>query len=69
MSIKNAELRENERILLDILSDNLFSTGRKADLDENSLNAVWCEAYAQAVTLMAFHNSDYKILKNSKATI
>ena len=66
MSIKNAELREYEKILLDILSDNLFGTGRKADLDENSLNALWCEAYAQAVTLMAFHNSDYKKVKKEQ---
>lgn len=66
MSIKNAKLREHEKILLDILANNLFNAGRTIDLNEENLNAVWCEAYAQAVTLMAFHNSDEKILKSSK---
>ncbi len=63
MGIKNAELREYEKVLLDILANNLFNAGRKADLNEGNLNAVWCEAYAQAVTLMAFHNSKEEILK------
>ena len=66
MSIKNAGLREHEKILLDILANNLFNAGRKVDLNEENLNAVWCEAYAQAVTLMAFHNSKEEVLKNSK---
>ncbi len=66
MSIKNAKLREHEKILLDILANNLFNAGRKVDLNEDSLNAVWCEAYAQAVTLMAFHNSKEEILENEK---
>lgn len=65
MGIKNAKLREHERILLDILANNLFNAGRRVDLNEDNINAVWCEAYAQAVTLMAFHNSNDKILKNS----
>ncbi len=64
MGIKNAKLREHEKILLDILANNLFNAGRTVDLNETNLNAVWCEAYTQAVTLMAFHNSDYEILKN-----
>ena len=66
MSIKNAKLRENEKILLDILANNLFNAGRKVHLNEDNLNAVWCEAYAQAVTLMAFHNSDENILEGNK---
>lgn len=66
MGIKNAGLREYERILLDILANNLFGAGRKVNLNEDNLNAVWCEAYAQAVTLMAFHNPDEKILQNNK---
>ncbi len=66
MSIKNAKLREHEKILLDILANNLFNAGRKVDLDEDGLNAVWCEAYAQAVTLMAFHNSKEEILESEK---
>ena len=66
MSIKNAGLREHEKILLDILANNLFNAGRKVNLTEENLNAVWCEAYAQAVTLMAFYNSDEEVLKNGK---
>lgn len=66
MGIKNAKLREHEKILLDILANNLFDAGRKVDLNEDNLNAVWCEAYVQAVTLMAFHNSENEILKSEK---
>ncbi len=66
MGIKNAGLREHEKILLDILANNLFDAGRRVDLNEDNLNAVWCEAYTQAVTLMAFHNSENKILKSEK---
>ncbi len=66
MGIKNAELREHEKILLDILANNLFNAGRRVNLNEANLNAVWCEAYAQAVTLMAFHNSKEEILKSDK---
>ncbi|MBO5859903.1 MAG: nucleotidyltransferase family protein [Clostridia bacterium] len=66
MSIKNAELREYEKILLDILANNLFNAGRTVNLTDEDLNAVWCEAYAQAVILMAFHNSDYKNLSEEK---
>ena len=67
MSLKNAKLREHEKILLDILANSIFNAGRRVYLNEDNLNEVWCEAYAQAVTLMAFHSSDDKILKNSKA--
>ena len=56
----------NEMRRMDILANNLFNAGRTVNLDEADLNAVWCEAYAQAVTLMAFHNSDYKILKKHR---
>lgn len=66
MGIKSAKLREHEKVLLDILANNLFNAGRKVNLDEVDLNAVWCEAYAQAVTLMAFHNSNNEILKSDK---
>ncbi len=66
MGIKNAKLREHEKALLDILANNLFNAGRRVNLEEVDLNAVWCEAYAQAVTLMAFHNSNDKILKSEK---
>lgn len=66
MGIKNAKLREHEKVLLDILANNLFNAGRKVNLEDVNLNAVWCEAYAQAVTLMAFHNSDNEILKSDK---
>ncbi len=66
MGIKNAKLREHEKVLLDILANNLFNAGRKVSLNEDNLNAVWCEAYVQAVTLMAFHNSDNEILKSGK---
>ena len=68
MGIKNASLREHEKILLDILANNLFNAGRKVDLNEENLGAVWSEAYAQAVTLMAFNNSNEDILKNEKCT-
>ena len=64
MGIKNAELREYEKTLLDILANGLFGAGRRVELNEENLNAVWCEAYAQAVTLMAFHNSEESILKS-----
>lgn len=66
MGIKNAKLREHEKILLDILANNLFNAGRTVNLNEDNLDAVWCEAYAQAVTLMAFHNSNEDILKSEK---
>ena len=66
MGIKNASLREHEKILLDILANTLFNAGRTVNLNEDNLNAVWCEAYAQAVTLMAFHNSNEDILKSEK---
>ena len=67
MGIKNAGLREHEKILLDILANNLFNAGRKVNLNEDNLDAVWCEAYAQAVTLMAFHSSENEILKSKKS--
>ena len=66
MSIKKAQLREHEKILLNILANNLFNAGRTVNLNEDNLNAVWCEAYAQAVTLMAFHKSDIAILQSDK---
>lgn len=66
MGIKNAKLREHEKILLDILANNLFNAGRKVELNEDNLNAVWREAYTQAVTLVAFHNSDIELLKSEK---
>ncbi|MBR6785103.1 MAG: nucleotidyltransferase family protein [Clostridia bacterium] len=66
MGIKKAQLREHEKILLDILANNLFNAGRTVNLNEENLNAVWCEAYAQAVTLMAFHKSDIGILQSKK---
>ncbi len=66
MGIKNAELREHEKVLLDMLANNLFNAGRNIDLNEDNINAVWGEAYAQAVTLMAFHNSNEDILKIGK---
>lgn len=66
MGIKTAGLREHEKILLDILANNLFNAGRKVNLEEADLNAVWCEAYAQAVTLMAFHNSNDEVLRSEK---
>ena len=69
MGIKNAGLREYERILLDILANNLFGAGRMVNLNEDNLNAVWCEAYAQAVTLMAFHNPDEKFFRTANANI
>ncbi len=64
MSIKNAKLREHEKVLLDILANNLFNAGREIDLNEDNLNAVWREAYVQAVTLMVFHNSKEEIIKS-----
>ncbi len=64
MSIKNAKLREHEKALLDILANNLFNAGRKIDYETVDLKAVWREAYTQAVTLMAFHNSDSELLKS-----
>ena len=64
MSIKNAKLREHEKALLDILANNLFNAGRKIYFETLDLNAVWREAYTQAVTLMAFHNSDSELLKS-----
>lgn len=67
MGIKNAKLREHEKILLDILANNLFNTERKIDLNEDNINAVWCEAYTQAVTLTAFNNSQNEILKSSQS--
>ena len=67
MGIKNAKLREHEKILLDILANSLFNAGRKVDLNEENINAVWCEAYTQAVTLTAFNNSQNEILKSSKS--
>lgn len=66
MGIKNASLREHEKILLDILANNLFNAGRTVDLNEENLGAVWCEAYTQAVTLAAFHNPNEEILKSDK---
>ena len=66
MGIKNAKLREHEKILLDILANNLFNAGRKVDLNGDNINAVWCEAYTQAVTLTAFNNSQNEILKSSQ---
>lgn len=66
MGIKKAQLREHEKTLLDILANNLFKAGRTVNLTEDNLNAVWCEAYAQAVTLMAFHKSDIALLQSGK---
>ncbi len=51
-------------MLLDILANNLFNAGRKVDLNEDNTNAVWCEAYVQAVTLMAFNNSESHIFRS-----
>ena len=68
MGIKTAELRKHEKILLDILANNLFNAGRTVNLDEADLNAVWCEAYVQAVTLMAFHNTNDEIWQNKKSS-
>jgi len=66
MSIKNAKLRDYEKALLDILSNNLFGAGRKVDFNTVDLNAVWCEAYTQAVSLMAFHNTNEDMWNNEK---
>ena len=63
MGIKNAVLREHEKILLDILANNLFGAERKVNLNEDNLAAVWREAYTQAVTLMAFQNFGGELLK------
>lgn len=54
MGIKNAVLKEHEKILLNMLANSLFNAGREVNLNEDNLNAVWLEAYTQAVTLMAF---------------
>lgn len=64
MGIQTATLREHELILFDILANNLFDAGRKVNLNKDNLKAVWNEAYYQAVALMAFYNSDSKILAN-----
>ena len=66
MGIKKAQLREHEKILLDILANNLFNAGRTVNLNEENLSAVWCEAYAQAVTLMTFNKSENSILTSDK---
>lgn len=66
MGIKKAQLREHEKILLDILANNLFKAERKINLNEGNVTALWCEAYAQAVMLMAFHNSHSLIPKGDK---
>lgn len=66
MSIKKAQLREHEKALLNILANNLFNAGRAVNLTEDNLNAVWCEAYAQAVTLMTFNKPENKILESDK---
>ena len=66
MGIKNARLREYEKALLDILANNLFGAGRKVNFNEVDLNAVWCEAYTQAVSLMAFYNTSENIWDNEK---
>lgn len=66
MGIKNAGLREHEKVLLDILANNLFNAGRRVNLDEVDLNAVWHEAYTQTVTLMAFHNPNAEFFKSDK---
>lgn len=62
MGIKTAVLREHEKILLDILANNLFGAERRVSLNEDNLAAVWREAYTQAVTLMAFHRFDGELL-------
>ena len=66
MGIKNAVLREHEKILLDMLANNLFGAGRKVDLNEDNLDAVWSEAYVQAVTLIAFQHFNDKLLKEKR---
>ena len=66
MGIKNAVLREHEKILLDMLANNLFGAGRKVDLNEDNLDAVWSEAYVQAVTLIAFQHVNDKLLKEKR---
>ncbi len=55
MGIKNAVLKEHEKILLNMLANSLFDAGREVNLNEDNINAVWLEAYVQAVTLTAFH--------------
>ena len=66
MGIKTAVLREHEKTLLDILANNLFGAGRKVDFNSVDLNAVWCEAYTQAVSLMAFYNTSENMWDNEK---
>ncbi len=66
MGIKNAVLKEHEKILLNMLANNLFGAGRNVNLNEENINAVWGEAYTQAVTLTAFHNCDNVLLKSKK---
>ena len=63
MGIKTATLKEHEKILLDILANNLFGAERRINLNEDNLNAVWSEAYTQAVTLMAFQYFSGEIFK------
>lgn len=66
MSIKSAGLRKHEKVLLDILANNLFNAGRKVSFEEADMKAVWREAYAQAVTLMAFHNTNDELLQKKE---
>ena len=66
MGIKNTELKEQEKILLDMLANNLFGAGRTVNLNEDNLDAVWGEAYTQTVTLIAFQNCNSPILKESR---
>lgn len=65
MGIKNATFREHEKILLDILANNLFGAERKVTLNEDNLKAVWSEAYTQAVTLMAFQSFGGGVFKGT----
>ena len=65
MGIKTAVLREHEKILLDILANNLFGAERRVNLNEENLAAVWREAYTQAVTLMAFQNFGGEFLEGT----
>lgn len=69
MGIKTATLKEHEKILLDMLANNLFGAGREVNLNEDNLSAVWGEAYTQAVTLMAFHNFKSENLKGDKLSL
>lgn len=66
MGIKKAQLREHEKVLLDILANNLFNAERRIDLNDGNMTALWCEAYAQAVMLMVFHNYKPEILQSNK---